>query len=221
MFDAESYLARLTALLREEYGARLVYVGLQGSYMRGEATEKSDIDVMAVVDDLSPSDLDAYRRAINELEEPEKSCGFIGSRADLMHWNPLEIAHLLHTTRDYYGTLNALLPAYTESDVRNFVKISVGNLYHELCHRYIHSGRERSAERLPSVYKGVFYILQNLHFLQSGEFAPTRAALLTRLSGGDRAVLERAMALHRGEAFDFDESFDLLFTWCQETLAFL
>lgn len=221
MFDAESYLARLTALLREAYGVRLVYVGLQGSYMRGEATEKSDIDVMAVVDDLSPSDLDAYRRAINELEEPEKSCGFIGSRADLMHWNPLEIAHLLHTTRDYYGTLNALLPAYTESDVRNFVKISVGNLYHELCHRYIHSGRERSAERLPSVYKGVFYILQNLHFLQSGEFVSTRAELLTRLSGQDHGVLERAMALHRGEAFDFDESFDLLFTWCQETLAFL
>lgn len=221
MFDVQSYLARLTALLREAYGARLVYVGLQGSYMRGEATEKSDIDVMAVVDDLSPSDLDAYRRAINELEEPEKSCGFIGSRADLMHWNPLEIAHLLHTTRDYYGTLSALLPAYTDEDVRNFVKISVGNLYHELCHRYIHSGRERSAERLPSVYKGVFYILQNLHFLQSGEFASTRAELLTRLSGQDHGVLERAMALHRGEAFDFDESFDLLFTWCQETLAFL
>ena len=221
MFDAESYLARLMALLREASGERLIYVGLQGSYLRGEATEESDIDVMAVVDDLSPSDLDAYRRAINEMEEPEKSCGFIGSRTDLMHWNPLEIAHLLHTTRDYYGTLSALLPAYTDEDVRNFVKVSVGNLYHELCHRYIHSGRARSAERLPSVYKGVFYILQNLHFLQSGEFALTRAALLTRLSGKDRAVLERAMALHRGEEFDFDESFNLLFKWCQETLASL
>ena len=221
MFDAESYLARLTALLREAYGERLIYVGLQGSYLRGEATEESDIDVMAVVDDLSPSDLDAYRRAINEMEEPEKSCGFIGSRTDLMHWNPLEIAHLLHTTRDYYGTLSALLPAYTDEDVRNFVKVSVGNLYHELCHRYIHSGRARSAERLPSVYKGVFYILQNLYFLQSGEFALTRAALLTRLSGKDRAVLERAMALHRGEEFDFDESFNLLFKWCQEKLASL
>ncbi len=221
MFDVESYLARLTALLREAYGERLVYVGLQGSYLRGEATEESDIDVMVVVDDLSPSDLDAYRRAINELEEPEKSCGFTGSRADIMRWNPLEAAHLLHTTRDYYGTLSALLPAYTESDVRNFVKVSVGNLYHELCHRYIHSDRERSAERLPGVYKGTFYILQNLHFLQSGEFAPTRTALLARLSGKDHAVLERAMALHRGEDFDFDESFNLLFTWCQETLVSL
>ena len=221
MFDVQSYLARLTALLREAYGERLVYVGLQGSYLRGEATEESDIDVMAVVDDLSPSDLDAYRRAIYSLEEPEKSCGFIASRADLMHWNLLEIAHLAHTTRDYYGTLSAFLPAYTESDVRNFVRVSVGNLYHELCHRYIHSGRERSAERLPGVYKGVFYILQNLYFLRSGEFAPTRAALLARLSGQDHAVLERAMALHRGEEFDFDESFNRLFTWCQETLASL
>ena len=155
MFDVQSYLERLTALLREAYGERLVYVGLQGSDPRGEATEESDIDVMAVVDDLSPSDLDAYRRAIYSLEEPEKSCGFIATRAEsLMHWNPLEIAHLAHTTRDYYGALSALLPAYTESDVRNFVRVSVGNLYHEPCHRYIHSGRERSAERLPGVYKG-------------------------------------------------------------------
>ena len=67
----------------------------------------------------------------------------------------------------------------------------------------------------------MFYILQNLYFLQSGEFAPTRAALLARLSGQDHAVLERAMALHRGEEFDFDENFNRLFTWCQETLASL
>ena len=221
MFDVQDYLAHLAALLCAAYGERLAYIGLQGSYLRGEATEKSDIDVMVVVDGLSKSDLDAYRRAIFSLENPEKSCGFIVGRAELVHWNPLEIAHLTHSTRDYYGALSVLLPAYTENDVRNFVKVNVGNLYHELCHRYIHSGRERSAECLPSVYKGVFYILQNLHFLQSGEFAPTRAELLARLSGQDYAVLERAMALNRSEEPDFDESFNLLFTWCQDTLASL
>ena len=221
MIDVQSYMVRLIALLRAAYGERLIYVGLQGSYLRGEATEKSDIDVMAVVDSLSVADLDAYRRAIDALGNPEKSCGFICAKTDLAHWNPLESAHIMHTTRDYYGALSPLLPAFSEDDIRNYIKVSVGNLYHELCHRYIHSGRARSAEKLPGVYKGAFYILQNLHFLQSGEFAPTREALLARLDGKNRAVLERAMALGRGAEFDFDESFNLIFTWCRETLASL
>lgn len=219
MLDVQAYLERLTALLRAAYGERLVYVGLQGSYLRGEATETSDIDVMTVVEGLSVSDLDAYRRAVNALENPDRACGFICGAADLAHWNQLEIAHLLHSTRDYYGTLSTLVPAYTEDDVRNFVKVSVGNLYHELCHRYIYAGRQRSAECLPRVYKGVFYILQNLHFLQKGEFVPTNSELLMCLSGKDRAVLERTMALGRGEKADFEESFKLLFSWCQDTLA--
>ncbi|MBQ9141799.1 MAG: nucleotidyltransferase domain-containing protein [Lachnospiraceae bacterium] len=31
---------------KDEFGDRLLYVGLQGSYLRGEATESSDIDIM-------------------------------------------------------------------------------------------------------------------------------------------------------------------------------
>ena len=50
MFDLQSYLSRLLSLLRRTFGPRLVYLGLQGSYLRGEATENSDIDVMAVID---------------------------------------------------------------------------------------------------------------------------------------------------------------------------
>ena len=53
MFDTEKYIASLTALLRESFGERLVYVGLQGSYLRGEATEESDLDIMAVGQSLS------------------------------------------------------------------------------------------------------------------------------------------------------------------------
>lgn len=53
MFNAASYISRLTALLIESFGDRLIYVGLQGSYLRGEATEASDIDPMVVIDQLT------------------------------------------------------------------------------------------------------------------------------------------------------------------------
>ena len=50
MFSMDDYLARLLAELKETFGTRLLYVGLQGSYQRGEADEQSDIDVMAVLE---------------------------------------------------------------------------------------------------------------------------------------------------------------------------
>ena len=39
----------------------LLFVGLQGSYARGEATEASDIDVVVVLDELYFADLLKYR----------------------------------------------------------------------------------------------------------------------------------------------------------------
>ena len=218
MINIDSYIEQLLVLLRERFGSRLLYVGLQGSYLRGEATEHSDIDVMVVVDGLAVSDLGSYRSAIASLESFDKSCGFICGKTDLNNWNPLEICHLLNSTKDYYGTLRELVPEYTQSDIRNFIKLSVNNLYHEICHRYIHGNTARNAQALPGTYKGVFFILQNLYFLNNGVFVGTKAELLPLLAGKDRAVLERSLTLNKGESFDFAESFELLFSWCQDTM---
>ena len=219
MVNIDAYLSQLTSLLQAHFGNRLVYVGLQGSYLRGEATDSSDIDIMVVIDGLSVSDLDAYRQIIQSLPHSDRSCGFICSKADLANWNPLEICNLLHGTKDHFGRLCDLVPAYTDEDIRNFAKISLNNLYHEICHRYIHAGPERSAEALPGTYKGVFFILQNLYYLRHGEFITAKAELLPLLDGNDRAVLQRALELGSGITHDFADSFQLLFTWCQESLA--
>lgn len=219
MFDIEKYMATLIRLLKETFGERLLYVGLQGSYLRGEATPDSDIDIMVVINDLFVSDMDAYRAILKTVGDYERSCGFICSKQDLAAWNPLEICHILHSTKDYYGVLGELIPVYTEADIRNFVKFSLNNLYHEICHRYIHADRQKNAERLAMTYKGVFFILQNWYYLAHDRFVATKTELLTLLDGKNKAVLERAMAFGNGESCDFAENFALLFTWCQEMLA--
>ena len=219
MVNIENYMSRLISLLHNHFGERLVYVGLQGSYLRGEATHNSDIDVMTVIDTLAISDLDAYRSIIQSLEYFDLSCGFICSKEDLMNWNRLEICHVLHSTKDYFGKLRDIIPAYTQEDIRSFVKMSINNLYHELCHRYIHADIQQNMEALPYTYKGVFFILQNLHYLTCGEFVSTKAELLRRLGGKDRDVLACAIGYGRGDSYDFSESFQLLFSWCQETLS--
>ena len=218
MVHIESYIEQLTTLLKQQFGSRLLYVGLQGSYLRGEATEHSDIDIMVVIDGLSVPDLDTYRTIIQSLEHFDRSCGFICSKDDLTNWNPLEIHNLLHTTQDHYGVLRDLIPTYTEQDIRNFAKMSLNNLYHEICHRYIHAAPERNIDALPCSYKSVFFILQNLYFLTRGKHIPTKAELLPLLDGTNHAVLERSIELSKGATLDFSESFELLFTWCQETL---
>ena len=218
MFDIEKYMARLICLLKESFGERLLYVGLQGSYLRGEAKPDSDIDVMVVIDDLSVWDMDAYRAILEAIGDYERSCGFICSKQDLAVWNPLEISHVLHSTKDYHGVLHDLIPVYTAQDIRNFVKISLNNLYHEICHRYIHADLHKNIEMLPQTYKGVFFILQNWYYLTHGVFVATKAELLCLLDGKNKAVLERAVVFANGADYDFAESFSLLFTWCQELL---
>ena len=221
MVDIENYISRLTALLQHQFGVRLLYVGLQGSYLRGEATDNSDIDIMVVIDELSVSDMDHYRTIIQSLEHFEKSCGFICSKTDLANWNPLEIWHLLNSTKNFYGVLSEFVPAYTEHDIRSFVKLSVNNLYHEICHRYIHAESNKCITKLTGTFKGVFFILQNLYYLKHGEYIATKAELLSLLDGQDHAVLERSIELNHGISHDFSESFELLFTWCQDVLVSL
>lgn len=218
MFNADEYISSLINLLKDVFADRLLYVGLQGSYLRNEATEQSDIDIMVVLENMGVTDLSDYKKAISSLESYDKSCGFICGIEEFRNWNPLEICHLFHTTKDYFGALAELVPEYTQNDVRNFVKLSLGNLYHELCHRYIHASREENIANLPYTYKSVFFILQNLYYLESGKFIAVKKELSQVLSGDDRKVLDTAISLGNKAEFDFDQAFDLLFTWCKATM---
>ena len=75
MVRIDEYISRAVCLLRDTFADRLLYVGLQGSYSRGEADENSDIDLMVVLDELTAGDLEVYRGLLAQLGEAEKSCG--------------------------------------------------------------------------------------------------------------------------------------------------
>lgn len=212
MFVADEYLQKLIGACNNAFGDRLVYVGLQGSYMRGEATDKSDIDVMIVLEDFSVADMDVYREILKEIGEYEKSCGFICGRKEMMQWNPLEVCQLRHTTKDLLGELKEFLPSSTREDEINYVKLSLGNLYHELCHRYIHADRKKNIAAFRGTCKGLFFLIQNLHFLESGSFAVTKRVLKEQVSEEDRTVLDMAGL---PDDFDYNMAFRLVFDWCQ------
>ncbi|MBQ6174679.1 MAG: nucleotidyltransferase domain-containing protein [Clostridia bacterium] len=214
MFDLNKYLADLILNCRSAFGERLLYVGLQGSRLRGEAHENSDIDVMVILERFSVRDMDTYRDILKKIGFYEKSCGFICGKEEMKRWNPLEVCQLRHTTKDLVGVLTDYLPSATREDEINYVKLSLGNLYHELCHRYIHADRDKNAAKFRGTCKSVFYLIQNLHFLESGDFILSRKDLKEAVMKEDRSVLELA---DLPDGYDFDQAFSSLFVWCQRT----
>ena len=219
MFRIDEYIDKLINSLKDVFGERLMYIGLQGSYLRNEETKNSDIDIMAVIDNLSVEDLKTYQKALVSAGNFDKSCGFICGKDDLEHWNPMEICHLLNTTKDYYGELKNLVPAYTIEDERNYVKLSLNNFYHEICHRYIHADREYNVLKLPITCKSVFFIMQHLYYLSSGNFIPKKRELLECVQDEDKTVLELSISLQNNIDCDFDKAFSILFNWCQNALS--
>ena len=216
MFDLDKYLADLILNCRMAFGERLLYMGLQGSWLRGEAHENSDIDIMVILDGFSVRDMDTYRGILKEIGFYEKSCGFICGKDEMKRWNPLEVCQLRHTTKDLVGVLtDYLLPATREDEI-NYVNLSLGNLYHELCHRYIHANRDKNTAKFRGTCKSVFYLIQNLHFLESGHFILNRKDLKEAVADEDRAILELA---DLPDDYAFDQAFTSLFAWCQSAFA--
>ncbi len=213
MFDLNTYLDNLIAACKDVFDTRLLYVGLQGSYLRGEATETSDIDIMLILDGLTAEDMDAYREILHGLGHFELSCGFICGRDEMARWNPLEVCQLLHMTRDLYGRLTDYLPEATRSDEIDYVKLSLDNLYHALCHRYIHADREKNVRALRSMGKDLYFLIQNLHFLETGAFILKKRELKEQVSDADRAILNLS---ELPDGYDFDAAFRQVLAWCQQ-----
>ena len=67
MITPSEWVGSLLNGLRAVFGRRLLYIGLQGSHQRGEATESSDIDVVTVLDTVSVADLERYRSTVRAM----------------------------------------------------------------------------------------------------------------------------------------------------------
>ena len=82
MIDITMWMQNFLQTLNETFANRVWFVGLQGSYGRGEATETSDIDIVVILDELSAVDIQAYNSMLDTMAHRELICGFLsGSSA--------------------------------------------------------------------------------------------------------------------------------------------
>ena len=85
--------------LQKSFKEKLLFVGLQGSYNRGEATPESDIDLVVILDKLSFEDLKEYRKIIDEMSNKELACGFISGKKELQNWSKCDLFQFFYDTK--------------------------------------------------------------------------------------------------------------------------
>ena len=155
MVDINRWTADFINKLRAAFGERLRFAGLQGSYRRGEATEKSDIDMVVVLDGLTPADLARYRALVREMPEADKACGFLCGTMELQAWPAHDCLQLWYDTRPLFGSLDGIVSPPDGGDVRLALRVEAANLYHAACHSYVFG----STDDLPALDKSAFFLL--------------------------------------------------------------
>jgi hypothetical protein len=219
-FDLEVWLAELVSRLKETFGGRLMFAGLAGSYARGEATPKSDIDIHIVLDALELADLGAYRNIVQGMAHREKACGFICGKSDIAAWPVGEIFQFSRC-RTLAGSLDGLVRLPDEAEMRAHMATMASALYHEAAHHYVF-GPRGDADSLKGAYKAAFFVLQEWVFVDRGQYVPKRKDLLAHLSGNNKAVLDTLIrwdALAEDRAQNPDVYFDRIIRFARAMMA--
>ena len=219
MFDINVWLDIIIKKLQNEFEQRLLFVGLQGSYNRGEATQSSDIDLVVILDNLSFEDLKRYRSIIDSMPDKDKSCGFISGREELQNWSKSDLFQFFYDTKSLIGNLQDLIQAPTIEDAKQTIKISSENLYHTSVHSFIHSNNR--TEDLKNLYKGVFFILQAKYFIETKKYIPTKNELSELLNGIDRDILNICINrnnINEKATIELENLYKMLIQWSSDNI---
>lgn len=186
MSDIDAWLKLYAAAVKRAFGGRIKFIGIQGSYARGEADENSDIDVVLILDTLSPEDLKVYRETIADLPDREKVCGFVSGADELMGWETSDILQFYFETAAIDGSLGGLLPRPSMADAERAVRIGAGNIYHIAVHNFVHG---RKTHTLKGLYKSAVFVLQARYYLKTGEYISKKSDLMKVVADSDAEIL--------------------------------
>ena len=210
MIELTSWMPLFLNALREQFGDRVWFVGLQGSYSRGEATEASDIDLVVVLDELNAEDIQTYRAMLDTLPHRELLCGFLSGKREIMNWEPSDLLHLCCDTEPIQGTLDELLPLIDDSAVCRAIKIGACNIFHGCVHNMLYGQSEKA---LRGLYKSASFVVQTICFQQTGRFIRRQTDLLELAFPVEQEVINTFLALKNGGAVEFDAMSETLFNW--------
>ena len=216
MVDINNWLDEFLQKLNEVFKSRVWFVGLQGSYGRGEATETSDIDVVVILNEFTVADIQAYNQMLDTLPHREQICGFVSGKDEILNWEPADLFQFYHDTTPIKGSLDELLPKIDNVAVDRAIKIGACNIYHGCVHNMLHTKNE---DILKGLYKAASFVVQAIVFKQTGEYIKHKNQLRQVTSLEEKVVLETFLKYKNGETVDFNSASEILFEWSKKWIS--
>ncbi len=215
MFNIDDWISEFVKILRQNFGDRIFFIGLQGSYARGEATANSDIDIVVVLDDFSVNDVKKYNSILDEMPNRNLICGFIAGKNELINWEKSEIFQFYHDTKPLFGSLEILKPYLTNEVIDRAIKIGVCTIYHGCVHNMLH---EKSGDILKSLYKNAAFVIQAIHFKKTGEYINSHGRLINFVDSAEKEILQNFLLLRKDDNLDFLKASAVIFEWSKNLI---
>ena len=210
MIEITAWTNTFLNALNDQFGDRVWFVGMQGSFARGEATENSDIDMVVILDELSPSDVANYNTMLDPLPHRELICGFLSGKNEILNWEPSDLFQFYYDTKPIKGSLDELLPLIDDTAVTRAIKFGACNLYHGCVHNMLY---EKSEDVLRGLYKSASFVIQAIAFKQTEKYIKYQKDLLEFVSPDERVIVETFLKLKNGGVASFDTMSENLFNW--------
>ena len=215
MIDIKTWMNEFLRKLHEVFANRVWFVGLQGSYGRGEATETSDIDVVVILDDLRVSDIQYYQKMLDTLPHRELICGFVSGKDELLNWEPSDLFQFYHDTTAIKGSLDELLPMIDNVAIERAIKIGACNIYHGCVHNMLH---EKSEDILKGLYKSASFVVQAIAYKQTSNYIKHQSQLHQVASVDERNIIEIFLKYKNRDEVDFNDASRILFEWSKKRI---
>ena len=216
MIDINIWMKNFLQTLYETFVNRVWFVGLQGSYGRGEATETSDIDIVVILDELSATDIQTYNAMLDALPHRELICGFLSGKMEIMNWEPSDLFQFCNDTTPIKGSLDEVIAVVDESAVNRAIRIGACNIYHGCVHNMLY---EKGEDILRGLYKSASFVVQAIAFKQTGNYIKQQKELLQVVSSDEQVIVETFLNLKNGGTVDFNLMSDILFTWSKKWIS--
>ena len=216
MIDITNWMSNFMQTLNKTFENRVWFVGLQGSYGRGEATETSDIDVVVILDELSTKDIQIYNDMLDTLPHRKLICGFLSGKNEIMNWEPSDLFQFCNDTTPIKGTLDEVFALIDENAINRAIKIGACNIFHGCVHNMLH---EKSEDILRGLYKSASFVVQAIVFKQTGNYIKYQEELLKVVSSDELMIVENFMNLKNGGTIDFSLMSETLFDWAKKWIS--
>ena len=109
----------------------------------------------------------------------------------------------------------SVLAMIGDADVERAIRIGSCNIYHGCVHNMLY---DKSEDILRGLYKSASFVVQAVHYKQTGKYVRRQKDLLGAVSSDEKEIISTFLNMKNGETVDFDRMSERLFLWSKKQI---